>query len=90
MRERKEVYDAVFLAKRHTSVVGIHGRTVLAVGKDDAFTVTSRSAGIENVADIVIVADSEDVPSLRELVCGPVEDAKTAVTESPLFSRMFR
>lgn len=60
-------------------------------GEEPKFEVTEDIDGIVlPVADIVIVADSEDVPSLRELVCGPVEDAKTAVTESPLFSRMFR
>ena len=60
-------------------------------GEEPKFEVTEDIEGIVlPVADIVIVADSEDVPSLRELVCGPVEDAKTAVTESPLFSRMFR
>lgn len=60
-------------------------------GEEPKFEVTENIEGIVlPVADIVIVADSEDVPSLRELVCGPVEDAKTAVTESPLFSRMFR
>ena len=60
-------------------------------GEEPKFEVTENIEGIVlPVADIVIVADSEDVPSLRELVCGPVEDVKTAVTESPLFSRMFR
>lgn len=60
-------------------------------GEEPKFEVTEDIEGIVlPVADIVIVADSEDVPSLRELVCGHVEDAKTAVTESPLFSRMFR
>ena len=60
-------------------------------GEEPKFEVTDDTNGIVlPVADIVIVADSDDVPSLRELVCGPVEDAKTAVTESPLFSRMFR
>lgn len=60
-------------------------------GEEPKFEVTEDIEGIVlPVADIVIIADSEDVPSLRELVCGPIEDAKTAVTESPLFSRMFR
>lgn len=60
-------------------------------GEEPKFEVTDDTNGIVlPVADIVIVADSDDVPSLRELVCGPAEDAKTAVTESPLFSRMFR
>lgn len=60
-------------------------------GEEQKFEVTEDIEGIVlPVADIVIVADSDDVPSLRELVCGPAEDAKTAVTESPLFSRMFR
>lgn len=60
-------------------------------GDEPKFEVTEDIEGIVlPVADIVIVADSDDVPSLRELVCGPAEDAKTAVTESPLFSRMFR
>lgn len=60
-------------------------------GEEPKFEVTEDTNGIVlPVADIVIVADREDVPSLRELVCGPAEDAKTAVTESPLFSRMFR
>lgn len=60
-------------------------------GEEPKFEVTEDIEGIVlPVADIVIVADSDDVPSLRELVCGPAEDAKTAVTESPLFSRMFR
>ena len=42
------------------------------------------------VAEVVIVVDEADIPALREFVCGPAENTETAVTESPLFSRMFR
>ena len=60
-------------------------------GETPSFEVTDDiDAFVLPVADIVIVVDEADVPALREFVCGPAENTETAVTESPLFSRMFR
>ena len=60
-------------------------------GETPSFEVTDDiDAFVLPVAEIVIVVDEADVAALREFVCGPAENTETAVTESPLFSRMFR
>ena len=55
MRERQEVYDAIFLTNGHTFVVRIHRSTILSVRKHHAFTFSCRATGIENVTKIHIV-----------------------------------
>ena len=53
MSQRQEAHHTVFLADRHTFVVGLHGCVVLSVGKDDTLRVACRTTGVDDVADIV-------------------------------------
>ena len=42
------------------------------------------------VGDVFVIVAEEDVNALRTFVVGEPEQKETAVTESPLFSKMFR
>lgn len=42
------------------------------------------------VGDVFVIVANEDVDALRTFVIGEPEQKETAVTESPLFSKMFR
>ena len=42
------------------------------------------------VGDVFVIVANEDVDALRTFVSGEPEQKETAVTESPLFSKMFR
>ena len=53
MRIRQEVHDAVVFVDRHALTVGYHGGIKLSVRQDDTFRVARRTAGIEDVGDIV-------------------------------------
>ena len=55
MGEGQEVHDAVFLAYRHTLVVGRKGGMVLPVGQHHSLRVARGTAGIKDIGQVLVV-----------------------------------